>query len=222
MKIAVYTCITGGYDSVKNISTQNNTDIDFICFTDNPNNDFKPSNWTFRNIPQDLIQLSKVKQQRLIKILPHKYLPEYDISLWIDGNIEIIGDVYEFIKQYDLNKYSLFTRKHPGRKCIYEEAKAVLNLKKDTKETVECQLCKYREQGFPPNFGLEETNVILRNHKDVNCKMLCNMWAKEIVSGSHRDQLSFDYCRWKNDFKIGYLNAPNLMKNKYFRLERHG
>lgn len=36
MKLAIYTCITHDYDSVSNISPNQNPNIDFICFTDNP------------------------------------------------------------------------------------------------------------------------------------------------------------------------------------------
>ena len=43
--------------------------------------------WMLKPIPDDLIKVPFHKRQRLIKILPHRYLPDYDISLWVDGNI---------------------------------------------------------------------------------------------------------------------------------------
>ena len=30
-------------------------------------------------------------------------------------------------------------------------------------------------------------------------------WAKILIDGSHRDQLSFDYSCWKTNVKYGYL-----------------
>jgi len=45
--------------------------------------------WKLRPIPEELKHLSNVKKQRVIKICPHRYLKEYDISIWVDGNLEI-------------------------------------------------------------------------------------------------------------------------------------
>ena len=49
-----------------------------------------------------------------------------------------------------------------------------------------------------------------------------NLWAKEILDCSHRDQLSFDYCVWKTGIRVGKLDVGNLLKNKDFRMRRHG
>ena len=92
MKTVIYTAITSNYDSLKQIRNQNQN-FDLICFTDNPNLRYNSYNWNIYPIPNDLLQFSKIKQQRLLKILPHKYLSKYDISIWIDGNITIIGDM---------------------------------------------------------------------------------------------------------------------------------
>ena len=84
MKVAVYTCITGGYDSLKDPLVVNK-DVDYICFTDNAR--LNSNVWKIRSIPEELKMLSNVKKQRIVKICPHRYLPEYDVSVWIDGNI---------------------------------------------------------------------------------------------------------------------------------------
>lgn len=89
--------------------------------------------WQLRPIPKDLEFLSNVKKQRIIKICPHRYLKEYDISIWVDGNIKIKRSLIDFINQYDLEKCPLYVRVHPSRKCIYEEAEACIELGKDSK-----------------------------------------------------------------------------------------
>ena len=82
-------------------------------------------------IPDELNGLSQVKQQRVVKICPHRYLKEYDISIWVDGNLEIVGDVRKLVDEYDLDKADLYVRVHPQRNCIYDEAEAVIHYKKD-------------------------------------------------------------------------------------------
>ena len=37
-------------------------------------------------MPQELDGLSNVKKQRMVKICPHKWLREYDFSVWVDGS----------------------------------------------------------------------------------------------------------------------------------------
>jgi hypothetical protein len=44
-------------------------------------------------IPKELQYLSDVKKQRVVKICPHRYLKEYDISIWVDGNFSIVGSI---------------------------------------------------------------------------------------------------------------------------------
>ena len=87
-------------------------------------------------IPEDLKHLSNVKKQRIVKICPHRYLKEYGISIWVDGSFEIIGDVMSFVSQYDLEKIPFYTRVHPIRKCIYKEAEACIQMKKDSIEVI--------------------------------------------------------------------------------------
>ena len=219
MKTCCYTCIFGGYDVLQPIA-QPGEGIDYICFT----NDLKKTvpGWKLRPIPKDLANLSPIKQQRLIKILPNKYLKEYDISIWVDGNIAVIGDLRKtFLSKYDLNMYPVYMRKHPTRDCIYEEQKAVVRLKRDTEANTKRQIETYRAEGFPAKFGLVESNVILRRHNDQRCAALMYRWAVQVVKGSHRDQLSFNYAVWRTGIKYGILDE-NLLTDENFRICRHG
>ena len=223
-KQVVYTCITGGYDNLREPKFVSSS-IDYICFTDNAA--LTSKFWKIKQIPSELNNLSDVKKQRLIKILPHKYLSEYDTSLWIDSNITIVGDVKDFFNKYDLSQKFLYTNKHPGRDCLYREQLAVIRLKKDTYENTNPQIDRYREEGFPEHYGLAETNILLRAHKNPRCIKLMNAWGEEILRGSHRDQLSFNYCVWKCGVKesIEYLSEKyynlHLADNSFFALENH-
>ena len=169
------------------------------------------------------MNLSQVKQQRVIKICPHRYLPKkYDVSLWVDGNIQITGDLMQFIKQYDLSKNCFYTRIHPIRNCIYDEANAVLHYKKDLSGKVQQQITKYKAENYPAHIGMVETCIILRKHNLYQCKIIDNYWAAELLTNSHRDQLSFNYVCWKNHFMPGImLKEFSMKKNKFFRTLRH-
>ncbi len=227
-KIVVYTCIIGDYDTLKPVCNRSSR-IDYICFTDNPH--IKSDGvWEIRRLPPDDLYtdgLSKIKKQRIVKILPHVYLKDYEISIWIDGNIQITGNlIFEFLNALDLNNHFMFVNRHPSRDCIYREEVDVLRRKKDLPENTNPQIRRYKEEGFPEHFGLAETNIIVRKHNDYRCKKLMFDWAKEIINGSHRDQLSFDYCRWKNGMSqfIGWIeeNLHYTSKTGCFRIYSHG
>ena len=219
-KTVCYTCITGSYDNIAALDDSITCpDIDFICFTDMP---VKLNKWHVFPVPSDLQGLSNVKQQRLVKICPHKYFQNYDISVWIDGNFQIIDDLKQFIAQYDLNKVPLYTRIHQYRDCIYSEAEACIQLHKDTSFSVMKQIERYKAEGYPKHIGMSETGILLRKHNDLKCKLLCNLWASELLLGSHRDQLSFNYACWKQHFIPGCLkNEFSLKNNKFFKLHKH-
>jgi len=213
-KKVIYTCITGGYDKLEDPKVISEG-FDYICFTDTP---FESKIWQMRPIPSELDYLSNVKRQRNIKINPHKYLSEYDFSVWVDGNYIFKGDVNKYIEKYcNKEDISIFIGKHPTRRCIYEEAKAVIKIKKDTSENVNKQMSVYKKEGFPKNYGLVQSNIIFRYHNNEDCIRLMEAWWKEVEQYSHRDQLSFNYAVWKNpDVKIEYLDK-SVFNNEYFK-----
>ena len=222
-RIVCYTCITSGYDTLKPLSYQQQS-IDLICFTDNKN--IKSNGWILKDIPSDLKHLSKVKQQRILKIHPQKYLSEYDISLWIDGNFVINCDIEkDFLPKYDLNRFSLYTNKHPLRDCIYDEEIECIKRKKDISQNTHPQIERYKQEKMPRHVGLAETNLMLRDHRDPKCEEVMKLWELEVLKGSHRDQLSFNYACWKLGFKYGYLylNAEyrKFKSTNQFNLLKH-
>lgn len=195
-KKVIYTCITGNYDELKAPSFKE-FGYDYICFTDDPS--LKSDFWEVFPIPKEIRDLSPVKQQRIVKIMPHKFLNEYETSIWIDANVRIDRPIDEFLKQVvSLNESSnIFLKKHPQRQCIYDEITACKLLKGINKNEMEKLRERYISEGMPKNFGLFETNVIIRKHNAKDCITLMNEWGKELLANSYRDQVSLTYCIWK-------------------------
>ena len=212
-KKVIYTCITGGYDSLIEPSYVT-YDFDYVCFTDNPN--MKSDIWDVRPLPKEVEGLSQVKKQRFIKINPHLFLKEYDMSIWVDGNVTIKGDLNQFILANGKDDVAVYVPQHPSRNCIYREATAVIGMKKDKKENVEPQMKRYKEEGFPEDYGLLQSNIILRKHNKEACIKLMETWSDEVMNNSHRDHLSFNYALWKNDdVKVVYLDK-HIYRSSYF------
>jgi hypothetical protein len=202
-KKVIYTCITGGYDEL--IKPRFVTkDFDYICFTDNK--DLTSDVWIIKPLPKETEELSQVKKQRYVKINAHKVVGEYDLSIWVDGNVEIRGDLNVFLKKTLTDDCSVYVPTHPSRKCIYAEARAVVSMRKDTNAIVNKQMDRYKKEGFPKNYGLLQSNIMLRKHNNADCIRLMEKWFSELKEESHRDQLSFNYASWKNeDVKVKYM-----------------
>jgi len=215
-KQVIYTCLTGNYEKLVNPSVVSE-DFDYVCFTDNMN--LLSNVWKLKPIPNELLHLSKVKQQRCIKICPHKYLSEYETSIWVDACIDIVGDMKEFLNSCcsDDNN-SIFIPKHPNRNCIYEEMKACFSLKKDTMDNMEPQINKYKEEKYPSNNGLVQSNIVIRKHNNKQCIEVMEIWKNELITHSHRDQLSFNYALWKtNNYETFKYLDKTLCNSKYFK-----
>jgi hypothetical protein len=213
-EIVVYTCIVGNYDKLREIS-QPESGVDYVCFTDQ---NIESKTWKIRPIPAFLNTFESTKIARCVKILPHIFLPEYNVSVWADGNIQVLGNIVELINLNLKNYFAI--PKHPDRVCVYEEGNAIIKLKKDTEDNVNNQLEIYRKNKYPVNNGMVQSNIIIRKHNDSRCITICNTWWNEVRLFSRRDQLSFNYCIWKKNVIIDIMN-PNLIVSKHFQIWKH-
>lgn len=219
--IVIYTAIINNYEALQNPDVIDPR-ITYICFTDQPlwlsfTND---TVWKIKKIPSS--SLDPTRKARQVKLLPHIFLDEFmcDYSVWIDGNINIVGNIHELI---DSNKdLKILGFKHPHRDCIYQELEACLELNKDDPEIMNNQIERYRKEGFPEHFGLIETNVLIRKHADADVKELMTLWWREIKEHSKRDQLSFTYVTWQENFHVHTMGNDNARGNSDFFCVRPG
>ena len=213
-KKVVYTAIFGNYDSIKDPDYVND-DWDYICYTDNQN--LTSNVFTIKYVQPVFEQ--KTKNARMIKLLSHIFLINYDFSLWIDGSVKIRGrNIDELIEKHKNDYIAL--HKHIKRDCVYDELKACLGLKKDNSEIMTKQIETYQKEGLPENCGIAETAEILRKQRNENTKKLNTLWWNELNKYSIRDQLSFPYVVWKYGFKYGIMEK-NQWLDAYFTMHKH-
>lgn len=214
-KICVYTCITGDYDDLREIS-QKEKNVDYICFTNNKN--IKSKTWKIIYIDQD--GLDNQRLSRKIKMLGHPVINDnYDISVWMDASVVFKRSVKEFVNKY-LKKHSFAAFKHSYRNCIYEEAKECLRLRKDKKENVLKIINFLETENYPKNNGLCEMTVFIKKHNDKKVIETMNLWFDIVCNYSKRDQLSFMYCVWKTGLKIDIINL-SVWDNEWFVANKH-
>ena len=210
-KIAIYTCITGGYDTPTD-NFEHKDGYDYILFSDTPIN---TKSWNNFIVTFNTGTLSTVKQQRFIKTHPHHVLKNYDVVVWVDANTSIDDKLYKYIEE---NKDNTITfKKHPDRDCIYDEIKEVVLRGKEERVIGEAIYNRYEREKFPKHYGLYETNVIISHPNNKDVQNLFERWWVEIYNNSHRDQLSLNYVVWK----YGFENIISETNSKDFKPKFH-
>ena len=137
---------------------------------------------------------------RMYKTLPHKFLPEADYWIWVDGSVRPRLTSEEMLKRWLPANRRIAAFKHPDRRDVYQESRACIKFKKDKAKTLQKQVAKYRRESFPSGWGLAETKVVIRR----NCskiEQLNKFWWKEILNHSVRDQVSLPYVCWRLGMK---------------------
>lgn len=221
LKLVIYTVISGKYDII-NRPIYIDDNIDYYVFTDHeiPKN----SPWkriTFKDI--NISNYSPLEQARYVKTHPHIFFPQYDYSMFIDGNIQTTCDVKPLFYSLHENNKTIAIHKHQCRDCIYDEAKIIFAHGRAKFFDILKQMRYYKKGGFPKHYGLFETNILIRKHNDIKCKKIMEDWWKEINTFTKRDQLSFTYVLWKNGLQKDYILSlgNNSRKNPYFIVKSH-
>lgn len=202
-KKVIYTALTGGYDHLIQHDYVN-PEYDYICFS----NDFKEEKigiWTICHIPN--VTNNAQRLSRYPKLQPYKLLSEYDISLYVDANINIKeASIFTQIELLLSKDILLAGVKHQLRDCIYEESlRVMLTGQEKNRKAVLKQMSLYKKEGFPSHYGMYEANIILRQHNNPLIQQQCNDWWYFQSNYSKRDQLSYSYTLWKNKIPFNYL-----------------
>ena len=213
----VYTSIFGGYDDEVKQNLPNGWD--WKCFSEkNSLSIYEDNN----------------RNAKRFKVLPHRYLKDYEYSIFVDGNMQVKGNIDELIDKYlkDAN-VAFFSHNNnhlDARNSAYEEAQTIFDLgEKNMKRTpergilnykdnpfvIQKQIEKYRLLRYPADNGLITGMVILRRHNEKDCIQAMEDWWTEVKYGSKRDQLSFNYVAWKNSLNFNYMGGDSR-NNEYF------
>lgn len=213
MKLAVYTAITAGKDSLKDPPLQETADL--IFFTDRPK-EHDSSRWNVR--PACDLFKDPRRNSRAHKILAHQYLTDYDYSLWIDGSVRLLASARDLVEKY-LVEADIAMFRHPARNCLYVEARGLADAGYD-REMLDAQVSRYRLDGYPAENGLNECAVILRRHSAATTEFNAAWWA-EYCRYSCRDQMSVNYVLRKLDVRVAILPGAVHHNSGIVYLEDH-
>ncbi|QDU59995.1 hypothetical protein Pan216_08320 [Planctomycetes bacterium Pan216] len=182
MRVAVLTAIYGDRDILREPRFRT-PGWDYICFSDKSH---LSKSWDVRVTPPHASD--PCLAAKIFKVLPHRFV-EADVTIWVDGNQEIMSDLYPLAR---FMSGGIGVWRHPKRHCLYAEAAVCVQARKDSRDRICHHIRRYREEGFPEGYGLWGCGHMVFRHGDIT-KDFCERWWREIIGGTRRDQVSFPY-----------------------------
>ncbi len=217
-QFVIYTVQTGGYDNVNQPLVVDNR-FDYVLFTDEAN--FSNLGiWQVRSIP--FVNKDKTRLSRYPKMHPHELFPEYKASLYIDANVQIIGQrIYDRVAELAEQSIDWAGIKHPYRDCLYDEAFVIYGL--DSEQNIFRWCRRLRQENYPRHRGMFENNVIFRAHNEIT-KRANDLWWNLYEQYTRRDQLTLMYVLWKTpEVKTTYIlpEGESAWKSSTIHIYQH-
>ncbi len=207
----VYTCITGDYDDLISHSFVAEG-WDYVCFTDNARllAAGKCGCWQIK--PLCFCERDNSYTNRRHKFFPHVLFPEYEASLYIDANIDILTPF--LFDEISRRKQSFLLPRHFCRQCLYDEFVEVLTSGYEKQPVLQQHYDFLKQAGFPRNWGLGENNILYRRHDDSRLRAVMDDWWALLQKYSRRDQLGLAFALWKNGIDIKGCFIPNARADR--------
>lgn len=219
-RFVVYSSLVGGYDTIREPLVTDQR-FDYILFTDKDYNDYNGI-WDIRHIP--IQDPEGWRQSRYVKCHPIAILTNYDASLYIDANLQIVSKkIYDRFCELANSDVEWAGISHPSQACTYEEICAIVDLKWVHDYDVIDWYAKIKKEGFPEQWGLFENNVIFRRHTQKVIE-IGDIWWESLTHFCKRDQFSLMYALWKVRPRLELFLPENecpRLNSPYFNYYSH-
>lgn len=202
-KIAIYTSVFGGYDTLHPITKQS-INVDWICFSDRK---IEVDGW--KCVVKTPISADNRMAAKWFKINPTKVdeLNGYDCTIYIDSSAEILSKYFAeiYLSETDVIGF----HRHPERNSVLQEAAISSKIVKYQNDNLIAQAkCYIGEMGRDE--VLWAGGVIVRNRQTPEFD---SVWWEEMNKSLH-DQISLPYAAYKTKKNISAL--PLSLYNHIF------
>jgi Protein of unknown function (DUF616) len=186
-RCCVYTVLTGRYEKLNEQPVARESAIPFICLSDDP--DLISETWKIRPLTP-VFGMDDIRNQREYKLRPHRHLPTFDVSLYIDNSV-LLSVIPE--KVFDIADLSsgLCLPEHSFRETVLDEFLAVAEENLDDPARIFEQLNHYGID-FHDSLGEKPcwSAILLRDHRNPIVIAAMEIWIAHVNRYSRRDQLS--------------------------------
>ena len=209
-RFCVYTALFGDYDVLRS-PLYKPDNVDFICFSDKPR---VAPGWDVRIVEPEFDDPAKCN--RKLKILPHRHLPDFDHSIYIDANVILTGNM-NWLRSNWLADETFAAWRHPDRDDVYLECEAVLAGFRRPPDGIIDQYEAFKAAHLPANSGLIEACFLWRSHEDTSVRALMDDWWGHVDHHGARDQPGLGFLMWKTGTRprVFPLSQGNSRSNSY-------
>lgn len=225
MKIALLTANIGGIDHVRTPIEQVFNVADYIDLTSSAS--LCPSCsqvqcdyhcFTESNLPYPLPHLSPRLQGKYVKILTHRFMPSYDVYVWIDGRIEITDKAFVAKMVDKLGASEVVIAKHNWRLNVYDEIDFILDkirtgdeylVKRYGHEPFDDERMFYLRERLPKEVPLYTCAIFARRNEPRLNRVFEDWWLRSLEFTLF-DQAMFSFVAWKHKLKLFEFNSADL------------
>lgn len=212
-EIAVYTCVTGSYDTIREPLAVEN-ECDYYIISDNGSAGGDIYEWIDVDLAVPDKNMSNKDKNRYCKLHPHLLFPKYRYTIYLDGSIQILRPISHYIER--IGKCGLALHDHRASDCVYSEGIFLTWLGVAQKDEIVREASRFMEEGLPKHFGLRECSMIVTDTANPIIPELYENWYENYLHGSKRDQQALVYTLWEMGFDVddvGRLGGQFFLHN---------
>lgn len=188
-RIALYSVLLGGYEHVNEqpvVADRCEDDVARILLTDDASieSDFWEVVVVEPALPGD-----PVRSQRLLKILGHPVLDEFDATLYVDNALTLRTPPGALLETL-LGDHDAALPLHSYRETVLDEFDEVLRLQYDEPARVHEQLVTYADHHAEMLEAVPYWTAMIARRRTAKVAAAMRVWADHVLRHSRRDQLS--------------------------------
>jgi hypothetical protein len=218
MRWLVYTCVAGGYDRVYPPLVVD-PDTDYVIVTDDAS--LQVPGWRTHAVDASAYPTPQL-MNRYFKMLAHREFKGYQASLYVDGNVRLLGSLRPVFQPFLSSGLPLKFFRHPKRHTVASEIAACIQRGKvQDAGRLHAEWEHFQADGFADDAGLVEATILLKDHLSADTDLAMALWWSLYQQHQTRDQTSLPYVLWKTG--IGYAHHDFHFRdpNPYFGLYPH-
>jgi hypothetical protein len=207
-RACVYTVLTGNYEALCEAEIARDSSWDFICLTDNP--DLRSETWQVRQVSFPFAH-DPGRNSRIPKACPHRYFPDYDMSLYIDNSVRLTQTPEQIVADvFGADDWDWGVLQHSFRDSVRDEFNRVLRLNLDDPSRVIEQFNCYKSAS-PDVLDIAPlwAGFIVRKHIRPGVVEAGEHWLAQILRYSRRDQLSLPYSLRHSAVRLKTIRIDN-------------
>jgi hypothetical protein len=226
MRIAIYSANIGGYEKFYD-HVEQSVKCDHIMFTDNPPPAGK-SHVIYRPV-EVKSGISNHMAYKKLKILPEVYMPGYDYTIWIDGNMKVDSPFFVEECLDMLGDGSFGAARHTStyinvrREDIFDEIIESKQYGSYPDEPFSEIVDMARNAGYPSMYGLWLSGFLVRSKGAARLNSTWALLNDKFSRSRPQCQVTLSLASYLSDFKITDIGEPGFVyDNNLFSIYWHG